>query len=117
MEPITSGFQVAVDPAYDIDRPPHYTIGVSTQAHSSFSGGGLRDLTSQLRNGVLRLDNVGKTFDIEFALANGSSASAVIYRQCFAPETVLLLVLKNAQKTADGADWLWVKSGKYATVQ
>ena len=43
-----------------------------------------------------------------------SVASALIYRNCIAPQTVLLLVVKNPAKVTDGADWLWAKSGKFA---
>jgi hypothetical protein len=39
------------------------------------------------------------------------SSSAMLYRKCSGPETVLLYVDKDA-----GADWIWVKSGKYAKV-
>jgi len=69
-----------------------------------------------MRSGVLRLDNVAKLFDLETVFTNGGSASGAIYRQCVAPRTALLLVVKNPQKISDGAEWLWVKSGKYATV-
>jgi hypothetical protein len=44
---------------------------------------------------------------------NGSS-SGLVYRHCFAPQTVPLMVVKNPAKISDGADLLWVKSGKYA---
>jgi len=40
----------------------------------------------------------------------------MIYRHCFAPQTVLLYVVKNPAKLSDGGDWLYVKSGKYANM-
>jgi hypothetical protein len=42
--------------------------------------------------------------------------SALIYRQCFAPQTVLLLAVNDIANPGGGVEWLWVKSGKYATV-
>ena len=114
MEPIATGFQVAVDPTVDIQHPASYTMGVGADGHVRFSGGGLHEVTGQIRNGVLRIDNVPPQFDLETAFGNAGSSSALIYRHCFAPETVLLYVVKNPAKISDGGDWLWVKSGKYA---
>ncbi len=116
MQPITSGFQVAIDQPWDTDHPPAHTIGVNSQGHSTFAGGNLKELTSQLRNGVLRIDQAATKFDVELVFTKGESSSAVIYRQCVAPQTVLLYVVKNPDKLSEGGDWLWVKSGKWATV-
>jgi hypothetical protein len=55
-------------------------------------------------------------FDVEAVFGNRGSSSALIYRQCMWPRTVLLFVVKNPEKLSGGGDWLWVKSGKYATV-
>lgn len=71
------------------------------------------DKTSQMQNGVLRLVNPPDHFNADAEFGNAGVASALIYRQCFGPETVLLLVLKNPAKLSDGADWLWSKSAKY----
>ena len=114
MEPITSGFQVAVDMNLAHEGRPSYTIGLSREGHATFTGGGLREVTSQIRNGVLRLDGVPDHFDLETAFGSGGSGSALIYKQCFAPQTVLLYVVTNPDKLSDGAEFLWVKSGKYA---
>ena len=56
MQPITN-MQLAVDTTYDIDHPPHYVTGVSTEGKASYSGGGIHEMTSQIRNGVLHLDS------------------------------------------------------------
>jgi hypothetical protein len=116
MMPVTSGFQVALDTAADLDHPAHYVMGSSPSGKRTFSGGGLHEVTAQLRNGVLRIDKPGSSFDMELAFGAAGDASALPYRQCFGPQTVLLLVVKNPDKISDGADWLYVKSGKYATV-
>jgi hypothetical protein len=116
MAPITSGFQVAVDKTVDLNHPASYNMGVGAGGRMTFSGGGLKELTSQLQNGVLRIDDAPAHFDLETAFGNGGSGSALIYRQCFGPQTVLLYVVKDPARLSDGADWLWVKSGKYATV-
>jgi hypothetical protein len=39
----------------------------------------------------------------------------LVYRQCFAPVTMLYWVVKDPSHPADGGDWLYAKSGKYAT--
>jgi len=113
MEPVVSGFQVALD--LTGQKPGGYNISVNLQGHATFSGGGVRDMTPQLHNGMLRIDNAPAQFDVETYFGNGGEGSALIYRQCAGPQTVLLYVVKNPDKLTDGAEWLWVKSGKYAT--
>jgi hypothetical protein len=113
MKPVT-GFQVALDRNYDIDHPPSYTFGVGVDGHITYAGGSIQELTSQVRDGVLRIDNAPQLFNLELAFGKAGSSSAVLYRQCAGPQTVLLYVMKNPAKTSDGGDWLWVKSGKFA---
>ena len=116
MAPLTA-FQAGLDLTYDQDHPASYTIGVGDRlGHSTFAGGALHEVTAQMRNGVLRIPNAPKIFylDIEFGGGSGST-SGYIHRGCVGPQTVLLLVIKNPAKLIDGTDWLWVKSGKYAT--
>jgi len=72
-------------------------------------------VTAQMQDGVLRIDNVPVQFDLQTEFGVGGAASANIYRHCFAPQTVLLYVVKNPDQVSDGGDWLWVKAGKYAT--
>ena len=87
---MTSGFQVGAD----------------------LQGNGRTDMTSRLRNGTLQLDNVPTVFDVNVRFPNGGESFGHIYRRCFAPQTVLLLIVKNPEKITDGADWRWAKSGK-----
>lgn len=115
MQPIT-GFQVAIDRNYNMDHPPSYNFGIGVDGHMTFAGGSIQELTSQVRNGVLRVDNPPSVFDIEVGFGKAGSISAVVYRKCAAPQTVLLCVIKNAAKVSDGYDWIWVKSGKFSTV-
>lgn len=115
MHPVT-GFQIAIDRNYDMDHPPSYNFGVGVDGHMTFSGGSLQELTSQVRDGVLRVDNAPAVFDIELGFGKAGSTSAVVYRKCAGPQTVLLFVIKNPAKIFDGSDWIWVKSGKYSTV-
>jgi len=115
MEPIASGYQVGVDLNVATEPTPNYKIGIGTNGHSTFSGGGLHEVTSQIRNGVLRLDNIPAQFELDAEFGTAGSSSANIYRQCFAPQTVLLYVIKNPANLGEGGEYLWVKSGKYAT--
>lgn len=115
MQPLTD-VQVALDLAYDIDKPPSYVMGGSPSGKTVFSGGHLKEYTDQVRNGVLRVDNIPAVFDIELTFAGGNkgASSAMLYRHCGGPQGVLLFVLKNPANVSEGADWVWVKSGKYA---
>jgi hypothetical protein len=85
LTPVTSGFQVFVD-------------GKAVPV---------------LPNGLTRLVNMPKQFQLDVRVPSGG-ATAPIVRQCNKPQTTLLLVAKNWDKLGEGADWLWVKSGKFA---
>ena len=117
MKPLAD-FQVALDLAFDPNNPPHYVMGGSPSGRTVFSGGHLKEYTAQIQNGVLRIDNVPSVFDFELTFAGGNkgASSAILYRTCSGPQSVLLFVVKNPDKVSDGADWMWVKSGKYATL-
>jgi hypothetical protein len=118
MAPLNRKIQIAADMTYDIDHPPAYTFGMAVDGTQTFSGGGMRELTSQMRNGMLRIDNPPPYFNLELNLINpGQGAGgALIYRQCFAPVTVLLYVVVDPNDGNKGSDWLWVKQGKFAKV-
>jgi hypothetical protein len=66
-----------------------------------------------LPNGLIRLVGMPKQFNLEVRVPSGG-ATAPIFRQCNKPQTTLLLVAKNWDRLGEGADWLWVKSGKLA---
>ena len=85
MAPVTGGFQVFVD-----GKP-----------------------VPVLPNGLTRLVNMPKQFNLDIRVPSGG-ATAPIFRQCSKPQTTLLLVAKNWENLGEGADWLWVKSGKFA---
>ena len=113
MTPITSGFQLAIDRTADDNSASRYTFGSTADGHMTFSGGGLREITSQLQNGAMHLPGPPAQFYLEIAFGKGGSGGALIHRQCFGSPSVLLLVVKNPEKITDGADWLWAKSGKF----
>jgi hypothetical protein len=112
MEPLAGGFQVAIDTTVDVDHPAHYMMSVSNTGRSTFSGGGLHEITGQMRNGEVRIENVPPQFNMELTFGKGGASSALIYRQCIGPQATLLLVVKNPDKLSDGTHWLWSKSGK-----
>jgi hypothetical protein len=85
MTPVTSGFQVFVDGKQ----------------------------VAVLPNGLTRLVNMPKQFNLDVRVPSGG-ATGPIFRQCNKPQTTLLLVAKNWDKLGEGADWLWVKTGKFA---
>jgi hypothetical protein len=113
MERVTGGFQVGIDTTVDATHPGSYTMGEHTDGTESFSGGGLHEVTSLIRNGTLRLPLPSPQFNLLVHIAHGSDNQALIYRQCYAPQTRLLLIL--SQDTAQPNRWLWVKAGKFAT--
>lgn len=114
MQPVNSRLQIAVDTNVDVDHPASYSTGLGADGHATFSGGSLREVTGQLQDGVLRIENAPPQFDMEIHFAQGGDSSALIYRQCPGPQSALLFVVKNPGKLSDGGDWLWAKSGKFA---
>jgi hypothetical protein len=117
MTPITR-YQAAIDTTYDVDHPPNYVTGVGTDGTETFSGGGIHEITGQIHDGVVRIEKPPAYFmlDVNLIKAGYGSGSALIYRQCFAPQTVLLYVVKDPDNPSAGGDWLWAKAGKYAAV-
>lgn len=115
MEPIPSGFQIALDMNLANEPAPSYQIGAGANGHATFSGGGLHEVTGQIRNGVLRIPNPPEKFHVEISFGDAGQSSADLYRQCFGPETVLLYAIKNPANLVDGTEWLWVRSGPNAT--
>lgn len=115
MEPVPIP-QVGLDLTYDVDNPPHYTTGIGTDGHLTFSGSNMKDVSAQIRNGALTIPGAPKTFYLETGFGSAGSADAGIYRHCTLPRSVLLMIVKNPAKISDGVDWLWAKSGKYASI-
>jgi hypothetical protein len=114
MEPVASGFQIALDMNIANEPAPHYQIGASGDGQTTFSGGGLHEVTAQIHNGVLRIQDPPEKFHVETSFGDAGESSSDLYRQCFGPETVLLFVIKNPANLVDGTEWLWVRSGPYA---
>jgi len=107
LERIASGFQVGLDTTDSAN--PSYQTGVATDGHVRFSGGGVRDMTGQFQNGVLRISSPPPHFQMMVHFSAGVETDALIYRQCFKPETTLLLVVNSESNATKPSDWLWVK--------
>jgi len=120
MAPITRRWQAAIDTTYNQDAPtpPHYEFGVGNDGTSTFAGGGLHEITSQIHNDMLRIDNPPAYFNLGMNVVQPGHGAGVglIYRQCFAPVTMLYYILKDPADPGKGGDWLYAKSGKYAAV-
>lgn len=119
MAPINRKFQAAIDLTYNPDSPtpPSYVFGVGDDGTSTYAGAGLHEITNQIRNGIVRLENPPAQFmfGINIPTPHRGAGVGLIYRQCFAPVTVLYDIIKDPNNPADGSDYLYAKSGKYAT--
>ena len=118
LEPVRSGFQVAVAMGDVENHPPQWEIGMGTDGRAHFNAG---EVTSQLRDGILRLPQPSKDFEIYLHMINGEGGgSSLLHRQCFHPQQVLLATVPAAKGKPDDAPaishWLWVKSGPLAAV-
>jgi len=117
MAPIARPWQAAIDTTYNVDQPPAYSFGVGNDGTATFSGGGLHEITSQIRDDMLRIDNPPAYFNLSMNVVqpgHGAGAGGLIYRQCFAPVTMLYYVLKDPNDPGQGGDFLYARSGKYA---
>lgn len=116
MEPLNRHYQAAIDTTYDQGNPPHYEFGVATDGTTTFSGGGVHEITGQVHNGVFRIDNPPAYFmlGVYFPTPNRGGDVNLVYRQCFGPVTNLYFVAKDPTNPDNGWDWLYAKSGKYA---
>ena len=118
MAPITRRWQAAIDTTYTIDAPPAYTFGVGVDGTATFSGGGLHEVTSQIHDDMLRIEHPPAYFNLAMNVVqpNHGAGSGLIYRQCFAPVTMLYYVLKDPNDPGQGGEYLYARSGKYASV-
>ena len=82
----------------------------------TYSGGNVHKITEMVQNGMVNLGNPPAYFMLGVnAIRPGHGGGiGLVYRQCFAPTTVLLYVVKDFGQPSESADLLWVKSGKYA---
>ncbi|MGC1187747.1 MAG: hypothetical protein WA871_10175 [Candidatus Acidiferrales bacterium] len=110
MKPVAIHYAIGLD--LDQNSNGGYNVDVGLAGTAKFSGGAIKDVSTQIHNGVLRIPNVPKHFYMDVEFGDAGSASGLLYRQCFGAETTLVLVLKNPDKLSDGADWLWSKTGK-----
>jgi hypothetical protein len=107
---------MAIDTSYKIENPPHYTFGVGEDGTATYSGGGVHEVTKFIRNGTLLIPNPPPYFmlSVNIPTPHIGADLNLIYRQCFAPTTVLYYVAKDQNNAHEGGDWLYAKSGKYA---
>ena len=115
MTPITH-IQVAIDTTYNQDNPPHYESGVHDDGTETFSGGGIREITSMVHNGTVSLGTPPTYFMLEVeshpARTRGRHGTGL---------SPVLLAHHSAARSGEGLRpavrerrLLWVKSGKYA---
>jgi hypothetical protein len=118
MTPI-SHIQVVIDTAVFPDNaPPAYTMGVGDDGTTTYSGGHVMEITNRVHNGMVRLGLPPDHFmlGVNVPLPHHGGSIGLVYRQCFAPTTVLLDVVKDYGQQDQSQDLLWVKADKYAAV-
>ncbi len=120
MAPSTRKWQAAIDTTYNQDAPtpPHYEFGTGRDGSSTFAGGGIHEITSQIHNDMLRIDNPPAYFNLAMNVIQPGHGTGIglVYRQCFAPVTMLYYILKDPNDPGSGGDYLYAKAGKYAAV-
>jgi hypothetical protein len=116
MAPVMRRWQAAIDTTFNPDNPSPYTFGVGDDGTSTFSGGSIHEITSQIHNDMLRIDNPPDHFNLALNVMqpHRGTADTLIYRKCFAPVTMLYYIMKDPADIGAGADFLYAKAGKYA---
>jgi hypothetical protein len=118
LEPVKTGFQVAVVTEIVDQRQPNVHVDVGADGRARFSG---HEVTNQLRDGVLRIPNVPKDLWLYIHMINAAGGGEALFqRQCIHPEQVLLVTAPAGQNKPGEpplqSHYLWVKSGPLATV-
>jgi len=113
LAPVAGTLQVAADLKLGSETNPHYTIGSGDDGRLTFSGGGLHEIMAQPNRGF-RMDSVPENFELDVEFGDAGSAAAKIYRQCFAPKTVLLFIVRDPRNPSAGGAWVWAKGGPFA---
>jgi hypothetical protein len=120
MAPVTRRWQAAIDTTYNMNDPDprQYKFGVGNDGTATFAGPGIHEITKQIHNDMLRIDNPPAYFNLAMNVVQPGHGTAIglLYRQCFAPTTMLYYVLKDPNDPGSGGDFLYAKSGKYAAV-
>jgi hypothetical protein len=112
MATVPGGYQIGIDRDVDEQHPADYAFGPDAHGKMIVSGGHLTEVTNQVKNGVLRIENAPPLFHVEIRVPNGGGMTG-IYRKCTGPVTTLLYMVTSLDHLTPG-DWLWVKSGKQA---
>ena len=73
-----------------------------------------KNVAAQYQNGVLRISNAPPRFTLQVKSKDSGWANE-LSRQCYRPETVLLLTVPP--EPLGDIHWYWAKSGKYSTIQ
>jgi hypothetical protein len=118
MAPVTKKFQMAIDTSFKVNSPSPYTFGVGEDGTATYSGGGVHEVTNFIKNGMLRIPNPPPYFTLSVNIPTPHIGAELnlVYRQCFAPVTVLYRIVNDVDDPQKGGDWLWAKAGKYASV-
>jgi len=116
LAPVAGTLQVAADLKLGSETNPHYTIGSGEDGRLTFSGGGLHEIMAQPNHGF-RIDSAPETFELDVEFGDAGSAAARIYRQCFAPRTALLFVVRDPANPSAGGAWVWAKGGPFASLR
>ena len=107
-KPIRTGYVIAVDKTVDPDHQPAYEVDQDAAGHYSFKGGGIADLSGQVKDGKVDIAGAGKVFTVEVALPGEMNRAAIIHRQCTSDVAVLAFVPPSPATGNMFGEWRWV---------
>lgn len=110
MAPLGQGYQIAIDRTLDDAHPASYRVGLTATGQAIFAGGGLTEDTEAIKDGILRIEDMPPKIHVELCFGKGGCNSAVIYRHCTAPESILVFAVHNPAALSDGGDWYWINA-------
>jgi hypothetical protein len=105
---VNGGYRLAIDPTVDPDHP----IAYSQPGNPFATGGGVREITSLMQNGVTKLPNPGPAFHVQIShdQANAQyTVGTMLYRQCFGRSTAKLFFVVDSTASFEGGEWVWAK--------
>jgi len=107
-KPIHTGYAIAVDKNVDPDHQPSYEVDQDAAGKYSFKGGGIADLSGQVKDGKVEIMGAGKAFTVEVALPGQMNRAAIIRRQCTSDVATLVFVPPSQANGNLFGEWRWV---------
>ena len=105
---VNGGYRLAIDPTVDPDHP----IAYAQPGNPFATGGGVREITSLMQNGVTKLPSPGPAFHLQISHDQANAqyiVGTMLYRQCFGRSTAKLFFVVDSAASFESGEFVWAK--------